>query len=674
MSLTRLLSDNRFERYSTYFTYANHHAAGYYYGFSVVADSVKQLLAGNPAKGKDSTTLSQKKSAISDRDPATWKNAFHAIFSAPLTVEKNNPRKDYYILSSVKKQVSPYLESDIMDYDAIIRINFTDQHTELLRKNLVLSLGDHPDLINEEGRANATQILEVLLNPYKNEGQENHNAHLTNALQTKDKQGNTPLHYAWQGIVDMDFSLLRTRIGTLSDDDKNKLLHQIRQDGKTVLHLIVTAPASRESMAIFGVDATSKTLACRDQNYNTPWHDALKAAPLETIQDLYLLFPFVTLDNAEVKEEKHAEPLDYLFGQNKDGQNPLHFLCQRDSKTEQNREENVRILQTSFDLPPHNLLEDCVNQPDKDGLTPLNYAIQSGNFPLAQEILRRLQPAEQKKALAHKHFANKHFANRNESMLHYICRYGNEALLRQAVEILGPEQLYRIDQECTLKYVPNRQISKNFFDQYINQNKDNKLFNCFEYFVNKYAGEKSLDAQGPDFTSRFQDFCNCLAAIQSGVSLPGEGGQFHKKIAMFGRESEYHKLRSHLSSVTPAEYQQFQTFIWGTAASDQKAALLAQHIVEGWSKAQVNESKSEPSAPHRVPREPSAPTMPVVERQQPFNPLSAPPQSSAMSMWEVVPPRDQAPQYDADALPPSYESDDDEVKPVTIHTPTIVKK
>jgi len=663
MSLVRLLGNIKLEEYRSYFTIANGwNAAGYYYTFSVDADNVRQLLDINPAT-QQPATLHEKQSAITAQDPIyARKNAFHVLFSVPAIIKDSLPGKNYYLPVEYKNTMSSSLMPNLNDKNYEARTRRYGHHTSVMSQ-VKLELVS-PNLIQKKKRLNAKNILHVLLDPFTNKDQEDHDRALTSALLPKDRQDNTPLYYAWQKLVDMDFSLLQQRITALHNNYKTKLLCEPNQNGKTLLHLIVTTPSSREDLNIFGVDAISRTLACRDHNHNTPWHDAFRTAPLETIQYLYLLLPYVTLNNAaEVKEEKHAEPIDYLFGQNKEGLNPLHFLCQRDSSTPEKREENVRILQTSFDLPPHDLWKDCIHQPDKNGLTPLNYAIHSGNFPLAQEILRRLEHAEQKKALAHKHNANHYVSYTNESMLHYICQYGNPDLLQQAVEILGPDEVYRINQECPIKYVANPYLSENIFNQCINQNKENSLFHCFEYFVTKYNDKIALDAQGSDFTSRFQDFCNCLAAIQNDALLPTEAGQFQKKIALFGRESDYKKLRNALSAVTPENYRQFRAFIWGTAGSSQKSAVLAQHIVEGWAKAQnANESKLENPVP-----EPSAPPAAAPAPQLPYNPLSLGPPASApsyallqaSSMWEhVPPPLNLAPNHDPDAQPPVYTDDD----------------
>lgn len=583
MSLVRWLRENKTAYYGNYFQAKSYYAVGKYLAFARCSTNIAAEM------DKQWKTPAAKRLAIAAIDPQTRKNAFHEVFLENLfsTTMALNPQ-DYfmsYVDANAKKRAAEGSLWIAADLDANVA-----EHTNLLQQGKLTQ--------NQPGQTflknNLTATVSLLLAPFANTATENHDEAFMSAFLQPDSSGNTPFFYACQKLsTEMDFTALLTRINQLSPDNKKKLYFASNQDGKTIMHLVLKnwgIPGGlTEEITILGPDLAKEAICQKDKVGNTPLHELFQHREQPSVDFVHiiceLIKPSQSVNAPEQKQDKlqssflsaqrprafseekqiHNPFLDNLLCKNLAGLNPLHLLCQRKLS-----EDNITMFNDLAKVLPGNLLADKIMEQDKDKMTPLHYAIRSGNISLAKRMLDRLRPAQQKEIMG--------------VMLQDVCRYGNPDLLEKAIEIIGPLKLYRIRSASPLKACgSNLHLSQNSIDVIIK--KHNKLFDLFDYFV------KTYDSTSADFSSRFKDFCNCFAAIQAGLKMPAENADFYAKKRGFGifawNSSEtYHQLRFSLSdNVTMEERADFIAFLSVITAAESeqsKQVLVAREILEAF--------------------------------------------------------------------------------------------
>ncbi|HSW94043.1 MAG TPA: hypothetical protein VLJ15_06805 [Gammaproteobacteria bacterium] len=513
-----------------------------------------------------------KRLAIADIHTPTGQNAFHCIFSTKL------PRPvlrsvDYYI-STADRFAQDVLEASggvwyAHEGDTRLQARKT-QHNQL-RPKLKNSNENYPEKI-------MTGLLNLFLEHFEND-----DAALMEAFLHPDTQGNTPLCYYFQmRSTDINGQILDKRLQKLSLENRRALHFAPNRGGKTLLHFYIwddSTPHLNWFKNMLDSDSIKEALCKKDNNNNTPLHDLFLLRKTITMAFFDEIYAAITAkSSAEEKQNKPSVTWDFL-PENNDLANPLHYLCKRAPC-----DENLAMLQKMLLIADKSKVKKIM-QKDRDGFTPMHYAIQSGNFKLADEMLKQLTFPEKITLITMKH------NDKQETLLHFICQHGNRDLLNQAVAILGPLELRNMHRTLPLKAnSSNPHLTQQMLDDTIK--KFSRLFDVFDYFVETYKASTLADGvfQSTDWKYRFVDFCDCLAALQTNEKLPDPKPEFLKKkhgFSVFGYDvgytgsEKYHELRALLDndSVTQEERVVFMAFLSSVSTTSDKKVSSKANLV-----------------------------------------------------------------------------------------------
>lgn len=510
------------------------------------------------------TTSEQKKAGISERDKGTRQHALHYVLSHNLYDESHEKeftlsKKD---INKVIVVENGYLGMDIRTRSSIYS-SFDERHAVCVQtseykelEHELKNLRNNYNELKEGGRLLSTQertrinkeyVIQALISPFDDQSLVNQ------LLLVHDKNGNTPLFYAYKVMTSQcskdDFRTLLIRIRKLSEEQRKQLLAVQNENGKTILHNIVTywKDLGIEKDA-FGAHLIKQAMCLSDRDGNTPLHAVFcNSKPLSMVQSMGTIF-------LEVEEKHPNVSLNKIFGRNNNGLNPLHLLCQRNSSKEG---ESLQILDELLKIMPEKFCNEKFMEKDHNGCTPLHYAIESGNNALVTRILK-LSGLELKRLVE---MEDKH----HETTLHYACRFGNDETLQQIVKIMGPKKFYEIRCQSNLSQLRHRNNNLSESDLQTEIENHNTLFNCYDYFVKNYSNKNN------NYKHRMDDFCECLSSMarelkpdDQPVSLPEPAFNFHGEGHFFGifkSRNRYQHLRGELQHVEYQELIEFKTFL-----------------------------------------------------------------------------------------------------------------
>ncbi len=526
----------------------------------------------------------EKQGYITKKDPETGQNAFHTLFLEKelFTFPSSYNNDDYVIFTSNAQERIKKCQKNNGSKKACKSL--TTLHQELLEAKELLPLKDFKPIDQ------ANRVLALVVEPFKDKSA---NEQLTQALLAKDKQGNTALFYFCTYYDNnKNYTPLVNRISQLNLEQKKRLLYELNQNGKTVLHKFAEHFAFVPCKNIFDEKAIKEGLCSRDTvNLDTPLHTTLKRDDYLERGGVYdgrnrrtvWVESICRLAQEQLQEEKNSVLyLENLFCQNRQRLNPLHLLCQLSPS-----EDNLPLLQKMLGIltlpKPGNSHEEkkhedtadeeaewavvnmhvadketsvTVSAPpqrplhmrklmerDELGCTPLHYAIKTCNTALVEEILKCLN-GELLLNMVDKD---------GKTVLHYACQYGDRATQEQIVKAVGPLGVYLTRRSKVGLANSTESVVEDV----------NRLFNAFDYFVNAKVHDQ-------DFTDRLEDFYKCVRAIENAresgsnnmVMLPEENANFLSKGRGIRKTTEgYHTLRTHFPRVTLKEAQEFKIFI-----------------------------------------------------------------------------------------------------------------
>ncbi|HSW93308.1 MAG TPA: hypothetical protein VLJ15_03020, partial [Gammaproteobacteria bacterium] len=439
--------------------------AGKYFYFGCCKSAVENYL-----KEK---SLGEKQQAIIEIDPITRRNTFHTLFTTELYPSLTTGPKDYYISWAHWSDLKSLALNDEISYwsDNKHYLRYKAQHEECIQNNQLTSA------TNKDYRKNSlSNLFTFLLSQF-----EKADDSLMKAFLQHDERGNTPLFYAFQKYTnEFNYDSLHEFLQKSGTANTGRLYLEPNQYDKTLLHVIFslsTDDSLEWHMDLLDPATIKDAFRAKDQVGNTPLHDLflLRKKLTNTFVEKVCQAIKTASENTGKQgemEQKQDQLPDYLTV-NLDNANPLHYLCQRDPRNE----ENLSMLKTMLQFAGH-LKSEKIMQQDKFHMTPVHYAIKSGNFSLAEEMLNRLMGQDQLNLILMKH-------NKHETLLHFICQYGNPALLEQAILIIGPLKCYEIRKQVPLKASSsNKNLSQEQLESTVN--KYSRLFNTFDYFVEKY--------------------------------------------------------------------------------------------------------------------------------------------------------------------------------------------
>ncbi len=560
--------------------------SGSYYQFELDAVAITNRI-NQEYKG-----IIAKKNAVSAIDPKSEQHALHYVLSNDLcspttdipctilreyvtqSIKDNNTR--YYVDLYSKSADCQCKKGKLCD----VCVKKYESLKDILKKSK-----DIYHALKNEGRLFSTKqliqdskssIIEALIKPFEDDD----TALMTQLLLAHDKQGNTPLYYAYTKLPGdkKDFKLLLDRVKLLKNDqDKWNLLKEAHQHNETVVHAMVAYWQNLDyEIECFGTNLIRNAMTMTNGDGSTPFHAVLaNPQPLSMIEAMCKLF-----SEPSPQEEKNCNILDAVFCQNHQGLNPLHLLCQLDSK---NPDKNDKIFTEWLKIMPIDFCEQKLMEKDNNGCTPLHYAIKSGNDVLVRKILNLHNAPEDKnenQSVFYKTITmieDKY----HETALHYACRYGSRETLNQIVEALGPKNLYDIRCRSNLyKFIPSHHHFSNF-DFTTAINKHNHLFNCFDYFEKNHFEHSWFNGKGY-YNDRINDFCNCFAAMESALKntrpifLKPATIDFTKEGCGLFFKDPYPGLRAALQHVTNKELEEFKAFIKEKSSSTSAGSDLYQ--------------------------------------------------------------------------------------------------
>lgn len=604
MALARWLAVNNGSEQAYYYAQAeydsrdsHYYPSGLYHWFSWDAHNV--------ALGDAWKQSADKSRVISEIDSATGQNAFHCVFSTPLC-QQSVESKDYYISSAEGKRLITNGQWKLYAQGSLGRGKIAE-HSSLLKENKITSVNDEEKNFRRDIK---TDLINSFLGHFTGD-------QLIEAFLQKDKpRGNTPLFYVFQDPWQMDVRLLYNRISAMkksNPSDVKKLFLEGNQEGKTLVHVFFSNPAWENWKWITDMldpDSIKEALCQKDGKGNTPLHDLCllrKEIKMDFFEKAVAAMSATNNKDEAALEQKGKSGVSRdFFPDNHDLANPLHYFCQRTPS-----HANLTVLSRALKIP--GLSGQKIMRHDRFGMTPVHYAIRSGNFDLAICLLNFLHSQDRYDLLTMK------YKNQQETLLHYICQHGNQTILDKAITILGPLELYNIQKALPLKARPeNANLTQKNLDDTIKTN--SRLFDVFDYFAGTYQGDSFEHAkkQSADFNDRFVDFCDWLAAFQMNKPLPLASDKFLAKthgfsFSVFGHDVKltrggsetYHSLRAFLgNNVTRAELEDFVTFLGSTAlkSHSKKLLVVAQLILNRVKKYQkdLGEEECKDVPKHRV--------------------------------------------------------------------------
>lgn len=245
--------------------------AGYYYSFYLDPDAFTIQV--------NYKSVTENQARIAELD-SSGQSIFHRLLFYTLTYPSEY-KNDYFIL---KRDVANL--QNVEDW----RWKNAQEYHEALVKSGVAKLAP------QRAEENHNELIKATLIPYTNkedttaEQKIQNNAAFMRAMTWADNDGNIPLFYGYQSNIPVSsLSLLINRVEILSPEQKQQLLSQPNETGKTILHLMVERWGDIHfDVKKFGADSIRKTLCKLDSNNNTVLHSALsrKKTSLKVIQSL----------------------------------------------------------------------------------------------------------------------------------------------------------------------------------------------------------------------------------------------------------------------------------------------------------------------------------------------------------------------------------------------------
>lgn len=412
-------------------------------------------------------------------------------------------------------------------------------------------------------------------------------------LDRRDDKGNSYLSYLYIQQGD-EFNKLLKRISEIkSKIDKEAIcktaLNFRHNKGQTLFHDVITHYAADGiSMVIraFGQEAWIQALNFKDEvNHNTMAHCAI-LSDKDIVKKLWYIYEGLNASEINKKGTK-AELLKIIFTDNGQGCNIFHYLSKSNLDA-----EIINKLCSSID---GKLLKKSLNtysalEPNR----PLEIACRFHRNDILMVYLNALDKQIDSPTIKSQMMQRKNF--HKNTLIHYVCRYGDHRVIQKTLELLGADGLCHL-QLSQLKH-PNHlhesltgsitlnineriRIAKkqrkstenignvmNTYNEIMLKQPDYLLVNTFTYLV-----ERGQQNKNSDYQTRLNDFIDCLGSIISCSSLPKMPGSINQ---LFQSHRYYH-LRKHFAKAN-IQIDHLKTFI--RTISNNKLPRDAQALTE----------------------------------------------------------------------------------------------